>query len=241
MELINEFYEGKLKCGLNDDDIKEKRQHGLTLTGNFGLSYITPDRHAVWIDSSKLNNGESYYEKQSGTSKVNLLEIKCIINTLKAMEKEYLDQGYNKENRKDVGVISFYGNQVKLLRQEIKKIKFESLDIDVNTVDKFQGKEKSIILVSLVRNSKTSRKEGGFVGSFERINVAFSRAKELLIIYGAKDMFEDYIVTLPNMESKGNKSITVYNNIINKLKQNGCFVDNSKLLSDDDYKDIVGE
>lgn len=239
MDLINYFYEGKLKCGLSQIDIEKNRSHGLTLSGNYGLKYITPDRHAVWVDSSRLGDGNPYYEKQEGTSKVNLLEVKCIIKTLKLMEEECKLKGFSKNNKKDIGVISFYGKQIQVLRKEIKKLKLEALNVDINTVDKFQGKEKSIILVSLVRNLKTSKKEGGFVGSFERINVAFSRAKELLVIFGAKEMFEDYLVTLPNMESKGSKTINVYNNIINKIKLNGCFVDNSKILTDEDYKDIV--
>ena len=109
-----------------------------------------------------------------------------------------------------------------------------SLDIDINTVDRFQGKEKQIIITSLVRNNPQAR-AGQHVVAFERINVAFSRAQELLIIVGARHMYEN----LPNMTDKGTSTVAVYKNIINLLERKASFKSSSKLLNTDMENDIL--
>jgi superfamily I DNA and/or RNA helicase len=87
--------------------------------------------------------------------------------------------------RLDVGIISPYRAQVQLLRRFIKKREFfkpyRSL-ISVNTVDGFQGQERDIIVISLVR----SNEEGqiGFLRDLRRMNVAITRARMKLIILG---------------------------------------------------------
>ncbi len=63
--------------------------------------------------------------------------------------------------------------------------------IDVNTVDAFQGREEDIIIYSTVRSSDNNY-EIGFQKEEQRINVAFSRAKELLIIVGDINMYSQW-------------------------------------------------
>ena len=59
----------------------------------------------------------------------------------------------------EIEIISFYAAQVRLIRQEIaKRCKLKCISCDVNTVDRFQGKEKPIVIVSLVRNVKAGKK-----------------------------------------------------------------------------------
>ena len=91
------------------------------------------------------------------------------------------------EERIDVGVISPYRAQVQYLRQLVKKEPFfkpyRSL-ITVNTVDGFQGQERDIILISLVRNN--SQGDIGFLRDLRRMNVAITRARMKLIILGDK-------------------------------------------------------
>lgn len=68
-------------------------------------------------------------------------------------------------------------------------------------VDKFQGMERNIVIVSTVRSNK--RKKMGFADRIERINVAFSRAKRLLIVVGDKQFFENnenYRKSISSME-----------------------------------------
>ncbi len=90
--------------------------------------------------------------------------------------------------RIDVGIISPYRAQVQYLKKLIKKYEFFKPYrrlISVNTVDGFQGQERDVILISLVR----SNDEGqiGFLKDLRRMNVAMTRARMKLIILGNKD------------------------------------------------------
>lgn len=92
------------------------------------------------------------------------------------------------EERIDVGIISPYRAQVQYLKKLIKKYGFFKPYrrlISVNTVDGFQGQERDVILISLVR----SNDEGqiGFLKDLRRMNVAMTRARMKLIILGNKD------------------------------------------------------
>lgn len=92
------------------------------------------------------------------------------------------------EERIDVGIISPYRAQVQYLKKLIKKYEFFKPYrrlISVNTVDGFQGQERDVILISLVR----SNAEGqiGFLKDLRRMNVAMTRARMKLIILGNKD------------------------------------------------------
>ena len=107
--------------------------------------------------------------------------------TLMALEHYFTKIGKQRilDERLDVGIISPYRAQVQYLRRLIKKREFfkpyRSL-ISVNTVDGFQGQERDIILISLVR----ANDEGqiGFLRDLRRMNVAITRARMKLIILG---------------------------------------------------------
>ena len=119
--------------------------------------------------------------------------------------QRYLNK-FNKEEDKQIGVISFYGNQIKQLR--LVAHSHPSLPIRVSTVDRFQGMERNIVIVSMVRSNtiQSSRNQQpdwkrypelgypkqnslGFAQSPNRLNVALSRAKRLLIILGNRELF----------------------------------------------------
>ena len=123
-------------------------------------------------------------EGLSGLSRVNVAEAQLTIATL----QRYFDKiGKDRilEERVDVGMISPYKGQVHLLRRLLRQDKywkpFRSL-ITVNTVDGFQGQERDVIVISLVR----SNEEGniGFLRDLRRMNVAITRARMKLIIIG---------------------------------------------------------
>jgi len=79
-------------------------------------------------------------------------------------------------DRRSIGVISAYKEQVYLLRNLLGG------GIDVNTVDGFQGREKPIIIVSTVRTRGI-----GFLRDHRRMNVAITRARELLLVVGRSE------------------------------------------------------
>lgn len=87
--------------------------------------------------------------------------------------------------RIDFGVISPYKAQVRLLRQLVKRDKFLApfrRHITINTVDAFQGQERDVVIISMVRANDNGRI--GFLGDLRRMNVAITRARYKVIIVG---------------------------------------------------------
>jgi len=246
MDIINRFYEQRLSCGLSEDVEKMEKSHGLTIKGVDGSTFIVPDRHAYWVDSSCTPSGKPIYEARphNSTSNYNVLEKFIVMELLKQIAETYKEQGYGGSNKKTIGVISFYQMQVNELREAFREAKrtydFSAIDVDINTVDRFQGKEKNIIITCLVRNNKRG-KASEHVVAFERINVAFSRAQELLFIVGAKHMYENQQVQLPNMDMPGVKTALVYKNIMESLNRKGCFKSCNKLITPQLEAEVIAE
>jgi ATP-dependent RNA/DNA helicase IGHMBP2 len=82
-----------------------------------------------------------------------------------------------------IGIISPYNEQVRHLRQEISEDNdLKMMDIEVNSIDGFQGQEKEVIYISLVRSNDNG--EIGFVKDERRLNVAMTRAMKKLVVVG---------------------------------------------------------
>ncbi len=82
-----------------------------------------------------------------------------------------------------IGIISPYAEQVRFIRQEISEdATLRAMDIEVNSIDGFQGQEKEVIYISLVRCNDTS--DIGFLKDERRLNVAMTRAQKKLVIVG---------------------------------------------------------
>jgi superfamily I DNA and/or RNA helicase len=77
----------------------------------------------------------------------------------------------------EIAVITPYSAQARLLRDTM-----DNSDVEVDTVDGFQGREKEAIVISLVRSN--SKGELGFLTDTRRINVALTRARRKLIVFG---------------------------------------------------------
>lgn len=144
------------------------------------LDYDTP---MEWIDTL----GEpSFQEEFVGDTfgRINKAEAEL---TLSALEKYFTKIGKQRiiDERIDVGVISPYRAQVQYLKQLLQKREFFKpyrKAISVNTVDGFQGQERDIIIISLVRSNDEG--EIGFLRDLRRMNVAMTRARMKLIILG---------------------------------------------------------
>ena len=123
-------------------------------------------------------------EQSDGLSRVNPAEAALTLETLQRYF-EKIGKERILEERIDVGIISPYKGQIRLLRRLLKSDRywrpFRSL-ITVNTVDGFQGQERDVIVISLVR----SNAEGdiGFLRDLRRMNVAITRARMKLILLG---------------------------------------------------------
>ena len=137
------------------------------------------------VSSANQTNPPSLGEGQGvGTSLQNVSEARLSILALQAYF-ELIGRQRILEERLDVGIISPYRAQVQLLRQLLRQneaLKPFRRHITVNTVDGFQGQERDIIIISLVR----SNDEGqiGFLRDLRRMNVAITRARMKVIILG---------------------------------------------------------
>ena len=200
MEVFNHFYGGNergLMIGKKQQD--DEKQHGLTVKIN-GNIIIDPDHHIYFIDCEQKESSED-----GSTSKQNKQEASVIMELLNGIDRAALeliskgkirvDKERQIDERPSVGVICTYGDQAGLIKKRRKGNQYRGFSqkddekLIISTVDDFQGDERDIILVSMVRNPRDHRFNAEFVKQFERINVAFSRARKLLIIVGAKNFF----------------------------------------------------
>ena len=160
-------------------------------------SILDYDHPITWIDTSDkepadtIEEGEdlNFKEQFVGESfgRINKAEAELTLLTLAEYFTKIGKQRVLSESI-DVGIISPYRAQVQYLKKLIKKYEFFKPYrrlISVNTVDGFQGQERDVILISLVR----SNDEGqiGFLKDLRRMNVAMTRARMKLIILGNKD------------------------------------------------------
>ena len=238
-EVIKQFYkdEGGLECGLvyprdlgiNDPDYINNlasRFHGIT------AGPIDPDVHVLWIDSSSP-------EMLDGTSRVNYGEVEIIRKLLRELNDSDSFHEYNNRwssvEDKQIGLISFYGKQLRLLMEMAREFNPDEMPIRVSTVDRFQGMERNIIIVSMVRShclqtekgqkpnytkygedGYTKQEDLGFAQSPNRLNVALSRAKRLLIIVGDSQLF---------------RTKAIYDNVYNTVFNH----ENGKILTAEEY------
>lgn len=181
------FYNGQVE---SDDSVRHR-------------SVLDWDTPILWIDGSEMQQQVNEQLEQQGASekldidfseqfvgenhgRINKGEAELVLTTL----RNYIDKiGKERflEERLDVGIISPYKVQTQYLRQQIRRREefrpFRGV-ISVNTVDGFQGQERDIILISLVRSNDNG--QIGFLSDLRRMNVAMTRARMKLIIFGDK-------------------------------------------------------
>ncbi len=169
-----EFYDNQLESAESNEHIT--------------LNDLIPDDEKVltFIDTSGMDNNKEEQLNDS-KSRINKLEAEICLNIV----NKYHEQGINNE---DMGIISPYADQVKLIS--------DKTDVEVKTVDGFQGREKEIIIISTVRSNDDG--ELGFLNDLRRLNVAITRAKRKLIIVG-------------------NSNTLSYNKTYNKLVKNAMY------------------
>ncbi|KAI5963242.1 uncharacterized protein KGF55_003034 [Candida pseudojiufengensis] len=130
----------------------------------------------IWYDTQGGDFPEQKLDS-IGDSKYNEMEILIV----KAHVNKLLELGVEP---KDIGIIAPYSAQVQILKKQIN-----SNNIEISTVDGFQGREKEIIILTLVRSNDA--KEIGFLNEERRLNVAITRAKRQLCVIGDLQLMND--------------------------------------------------
>lgn len=143
------------------------------------LDFDTP---MTWVNTELLDAGEEFVERSFG--RINKTEAELTLQQLETYLTKIGKQRILDEHI-DIGIISPYQAQVQYLRRLLKDRSFftpyKQL-ISVNTVDGFQGQERDVIIISLVRANEKG--EIGFLSDLRRMNVAITRARMKLIILG---------------------------------------------------------
>ena len=193
------FYDNQLK---DDDYLIKKMKYdnifsSIKEKNNFSFFDITYGKEV--FDAEK---GKSYFNESEVDFVLEIIyQIDKRIRKNKKKKKYKIDDDdyfneilYEQKDKYKYAIITPYKSQVKLFIDKLKDIKFklsDSIDIEINTVDSFQGQERDIVIFSTVRSNFLNDDEDtkihtgiGFLNDFRRMNVALSRAKYACYVVG---------------------------------------------------------
>ena len=182
MSLPNELvYDRRLVCGSEEVANQELNLPQLSLIDKENAYYfcIDPKNHVLFLNTDCL--GEKSYETEYSNGGVsNAAEAFAVTSIVRVLEKAGM-------SLIDLAVISVYRRQLSdiedMLRDEVDR------GLEIITADQAQGRDKGCIIVSLVRANKETR-TGELLKDWRRLNVAFTRSKQKLIIVGSGKMMQ---------------------------------------------------
>ena len=189
-------YDNKLTCGsdkianatlnMGDRCQFEMEEIDLQLNNNCWMDRCCSSH--IGLSVLFLNTDEHHYssdELEDGDGKVcNLFEV----NILKQIVDQLLE---GKVLESEIGIISFYQRQVKLLKSSFST----NPEIEISTIDQYQGRDKNIILISCVKvqsNPSDDMETNSILNDNRRLNVAITRAKNKLILIGSLAALNNY-------------------------------------------------
>ncbi|KAG0229914.1 Tripartite DNA replication factor [Actinomortierella wolfii] len=182
------------------------RQHGACWLSTI----LDPARSVVFVDTDTIPAREVRF----GELVQNPIEAKLVVELTEALIRGGIAE-------RDIGIISVYRAQLKVLSRLFKSSRRGTasqqqrahMRMDIQTVDRYQGTDKDCVIISLVR-SNADKAVGELLKDWRRINVAFTRAKKKLVVFGSRstlqgspifDKFlkvmeeQKWILTLPSM------------------------------------------
>lgn len=234
MRVFNHFYRGKLKLGFEGQN--NLKSHNVELRSDDGRPIIEPDKHIYFVDCREKETRDT-----DSTSIYNMGEARVVVELIKKLNDYF--KSHQEYEKLSIGVICTYGDQAgkikKLMRSE--KVKTDAFKTDaekmiVSTVDDFQGDERDIIILTTVRNPADPKKsKPGFILAYQRINVALSRARRMLIMVGNKKYLESKgeIKKLPDVYGRPDmdqRNFRVYEEILADIGRYGRVLDDTDVL-----------
>ncbi|XP_016053872.1 PREDICTED: DNA replication ATP-dependent helicase/nuclease DNA2 isoform X1 [Miniopterus natalensis] len=191
MSLSNKLtYEGKLECGSdkvanavinlpNFKDVKLELEFYADYSENpWLIGVFEPNNPVCFLNTDQVPAPEQV--EKGGVS--NITEAKLIV----FLTSTFIKAGCNPS---DIGIIAPYRQQLKIINDLLAQSSVGT--VEVNTVDKYQGRDKSIILVSFVRSNQDGTL-GELLKDWRRLNVAITRAKHKLILLGCVSSLNRY-------------------------------------------------
>ena len=183
----NVFYNGNLKT------FEEIKKSILPFKSKSNLLRLS-DPVTFFDTSAKCKTNKNFYETRVGDGCYNEGEAEFT----KKIVENFIDIGFQKE---DIGVITPYRKQRQVIQEKI------ALPIEIETIYKFQGRERKIIIISLV-NSRIDNKTSKFIEKPTQLNVALTRAKQKMIIIGNIDTLRSSGLYKKIIEQIAEKNIT---------------------------------
>ena len=196
-------YDGNLKCG--DDKVRNRKLSLPTFPQNLpsvvpgkrGLWHwlkmtISPDNPVIFVDTDNMRK-EPACAKSKEKLPMEGIEERTggrgggkITNPIEAILVRYIVKGLISTGAqpKDIGVISPFRAQVQTIGEDSTVAAWKESGLEVSTIDRYQGRDKTTIVLSLVR-SNSGGHTGRLLQDKRRLNVAFTRAKAKLIIVGS--------------------------------------------------------
>ncbi|XP_064613334.1 DNA replication ATP-dependent helicase/nuclease DNA2-like [Liolophura sinensis] len=209
MELSNELiYGGALKCGnesvatsrLKLSAASEKLQKMSSVSWIVTSLSEKIEHAAIFLDTNKVPAPES--KDSTGLIK-NDVEAELVTVLVKAFVMAGVDPD-------EIGVIAPYRNQVKVIQSMLNSCNHG--DIEVNTVDQYQGRDKSVIIISFVKSSTSDNAAAGeLLKDIRRLNVAVTRAKHKLVLLGDRQTLNLYepVLKILSVVEKNNQIIAL--------------------------------
>lgn len=172
-----QFYQGLLLDGTSISDPSMMKPFHQDNGHRFGP--------LTFIDTKKAGFRENHSSRSGSVG--NAEEALAIVNAITALVRLYPSCDFTNE----IAILSPYREQVYLIKRQLRRdAALERLGIEVNTVDGIQGREKSIVFLSTVRGKNA--KSIGFVRDDRRMNVALTRAKHSVIIFGNGEVLSQH-------------------------------------------------
>ncbi|URE05999.1 DNA replication factor Dna2 [Musa troglodytarum] len=170
MELSNALiYGNRLRCGSSEIADAKLEFSCSKSTILWQQEILNPNRSVIFVSTDNL----AASEEQDHKALVSYSEAYIISE----ITKELIRRGIAGDG---IGIITPYNSQANIIRQVI------GASVEVQTIDKYQGRDKDCIMVSFVRSSKNLRScNSSLLGDWHRINVAITRAKKKLIMVGS--------------------------------------------------------
>jgi DNA replication ATP-dependent helicase Dna2 len=198
------FYEAKLQT-LSQDGWQYAPIHFKKIDTHNKLESTIATNRLLFIPSQR--------EEIDKSDKINLFEAKKVVELIKAVRDLYLKNDLPFSPEKTIGVITPFRNQISLIKTELEKANIPNTEtITIDTVERYQGSQRDIIIISLCMNERyqlnslTSYASDGITD--RKLNVALTRARQQLFLIGNKDVLrqdKNYRSLIEYIESKKNK------------------------------------
>ncbi|XP_078492398.1 DNA replication ATP-dependent helicase/nuclease DNA2 [Ciona intestinalis] len=184
-------YEGRLECAhptVAEATVKlDKYDSAKTMMPDTDIEWllrtIDPKTSVIFLDTSKREAYES--EVEHGVQ--NMYEA-TIVTTI----AQWLIKAGCPPSK--IGIIAPFRKQLRAIEEKMNSIEENTTLVEINTVDKYQGRDKSVILLSFVRSKKEplAEKKGELLNDWRRLNVGITRAKHKLVMVGCTRSLMEY-------------------------------------------------